>query len=388
MGTSLVMLNDLISRMERLQFALKEVNFSPELIKTDDKRYTLQAAADMVGRSVHSIRRAEEAHQLPPPEKGENGRRQGYTLAQVNQMRDVFGTRPIRAEGEEPVILGIQNLKGGIAKSTTCTHLAQYLARKGYRVLLIDCDSQASATSTFGYLPDREIGEDDTLAPYLRGEKSDLRYAVRPTYWDGLYLIPANLYLYQVEYELWHEVDADSFMVLSEGIDTIKDSFDVILLDPPPALGMIPLNVIPAVDALIVPMAPGMFDFYSTLSFLNILRQNITTLERHLGEIDYDFIKLLVTRMDENKSGHVELVEMAENEIAQYMLRTKFRESAEISTASNSQRTVYELEGGASSTRIRKRCINILDAVCGEIEALTRSHWPSHAKEMRSQGLI
>jgi chromosome partitioning protein len=55
-------------------------------------------------------------------------------------MREVFGTRPSRGEGDEPVILAVQNFKGGVAKSTLATHLAEYLARAGYRVLLVDCD--------------------------------------------------------------------------------------------------------------------------------------------------------------------------------------------------------------------------------------------------------
>src|SRR3546814_587919 len=118
-------------------------------------------------------------------------------------MRGTFGTRPWRAPSDPVSILAVQNFKGGVGKSTTAVHLAQNLAIRGYRVLLIDCDSQASATTLFGYVPDLDLSEDETLYPYLReGERGTLEYAIKKTHFDGLDLIPANLRLFQSEYEL------------------------------------------------------------------------------------------------------------------------------------------------------------------------------------------
>src|SRR3546814_2123268 len=65
----------------------------------------------------------------------------------LNDMRGTFGTRPWRAPSDPVSVLAVQNFKGGVGKSTTAVHLAQNLAIRGYRVLLIDCDSQASATT-------------------------------------------------------------------------------------------------------------------------------------------------------------------------------------------------------------------------------------------------
>src|SRR3546814_17127174 len=67
--------------------------------------------------------------------------------------------------------MAVQNFKGGVGKSTLAVHLAQYLAIQGYRVALIDCDSQASATTLFGYVPDLDLTEDDTLSPFLRQDE-------------------------------------------------------------------------------------------------------------------------------------------------------------------------------------------------------------------------
>src|SRR3546814_8485333 len=64
-------------------------------------------------------------------------------------MREVFGTRPWRSPEDPPAILSVCNFKGGVGKSTIALHLAQHFAINGYRVLFIDCDSQASSTMMF-----------------------------------------------------------------------------------------------------------------------------------------------------------------------------------------------------------------------------------------------
>ena len=118
----------------------------------------------------------------------------------MQSFRRHFGTLPWRDPATDPpLVIACQNFKGGVGKSTTCVNFAHYLALKGYRVLVIDTDSQATTTSMFGYLPDAEITEADTMLPFLDGEQKSLAYAVRPTYFPGIDLIPACLALYEAE---------------------------------------------------------------------------------------------------------------------------------------------------------------------------------------------
>jgi chromosome partitioning protein len=166
-------------------------------------RFTITRVAELVGRTSAAIRDAEKEGRLPSVEHTASGRRMGYALGEINQMRAVFGTRPWRTAGDPLSVIAVQNFKGSVGKSTVASHLAQYLAIKGYRVCLVDCDSQGSSTAMFGYVPDLDIEEDDTLYPFFRhAEMASLAYAVRETHWDGLYLVPANLKLYSSEYEL------------------------------------------------------------------------------------------------------------------------------------------------------------------------------------------
>ena len=105
---------------------LRATVFAPGEEKVVDLRFSITKAAEMVGRSSEAIRQAEADGRLPAPRLTANGRREGYTLGEVNAMRDLFGTRPSRNPGDPPIVLAVQNFKGGVGKSTLTCHIAQY----------------------------------------------------------------------------------------------------------------------------------------------------------------------------------------------------------------------------------------------------------------------
>ena len=373
---------------------LRDRVFAPGTAKALDLQFNVRTAAQMVGRSDTLIREAENDGRLPAPEKDEKtGRRKGYTLHDINNMREVFGTLPHRAPEDEALVLAIQNFKGGVGKSTLVTHLSQYLALQGYRVCVIDCDSQASTTSVFGLNPDVDIDEDEeTLYPFFRhGGPKDLRYALRGTYWPGIALIAANLGLYDAEYELAGRMARESGFVLDrlrDGIDSIRDHFDIILLDPPPALGMISLSVLRAADAIVVPTPPNNVDFGSTVHFLKMMTSTLTELEQVGGAHDYKFVKILASKMNDGKSAHVAIKRMMDAVFAGDMLQSVLKDSAEIDNATANLQTVYEMTGAAARTETHKRCRAYLDAIGREVEILMRKTWPSQRDALGREGLL
>ena len=162
---------------------------------------------------------------------------------------------------------------------------------------------------------DVDVDEDeDTLYPFFRhGGPTTLHYALRATYWPGIAMIPANLGLYDAEYEFAARMVRDQGFVLDrlrDGIESIKDHFDVILLDPPPALGMISLSVLRAANAIIVPAPPNNIDFGSTAHFRKMMNATLTELTEVGGARDYLFVKILATKMNDNKSAHVAIKRM------------------------------------------------------------------------------
>ena len=164
---------ELYDKAQHVLEQLREQGIDKETGEKQAPRFAISKAAELVGRTASAIREAEKELRLPTRERTSNNRRVNYTLGDLNHMREVFGTQPWRDSNDPLAILAVQNFKGGVGKSTIAVHLAQYLAIRGYRVLLMDCDSQASTTMMFGLVPDRDVDENATLYGYLHDEGDD-----------------------------------------------------------------------------------------------------------------------------------------------------------------------------------------------------------------------
>jgi chromosome partitioning protein len=175
---------------------------------------------------------------------------------------------------------------------------------------------------------------------------------------------------------------------LRDGIATISDRFDVILLDPPPALGMISLSVLRAATALLIPAPPNNVDFGSTAHFLKMMAATLTEISRHGGARDYAFVKILATKMDDGKSAHVAIKRMMDAVFPSDMLGATLKDSAEIDNATANLGTVYEMTGPQTRTETHKRCRAYLDAIGREVELAIRKTWPSHHAGLRKEGLL
>jgi chromosome partitioning protein len=387
---------ELYNKAQHVLGQLREQGIDRETGQKQAPRFAISKAAELVGRGASAIREAEKEGRLPQRERTATNRRVNYTLADLNHMRGVFGTRPWRDPTDPLAILAVQNFKGGVGKSTIAVHLAQYLAIRGYRVLLMDCDSQASTTMMFGLVPDRDVDENATLYGYLHDEGMvGLRPLLRETHFDNLWLLPANLKLYNAEYEIaayiaQHGREGYAFIDrIGDAIASVADDFDVVILDPPPALGMISLSVLTAANAMVIPMPPSMIDFSSTASFLSMLATTMQQLAELRGRSPvYNFVRLVASKADDNKSMHREIIRMAQRLFGSAMLRASLKDSAEIDNASSRLSTVYELERPITSHEVHSRCVGHLNAVNSELEIEIRRTWPSHHSAMMKEGLI
>ena len=298
-------------------------------------------------------------------------------------MRTVLESSPIRSASDEPAIVAVQNFKGGVGKSTVTTHLAHFFAVQGYRVLVVDCDSQATTTTLFGFNPHFNITRDETLYPYLSIDptQADLLYAVKSTPWPNVDLIPSNLELFDVEYELaaagsdGGSVLAARFRKLKAGLNDLARDYDIVILDPPPALGTISLAVMQAANSLLVPMAATTPDFCSTVQFLSMMGQVLQQLARAGIDVDYRFVRLICSKFDGNDPSHAMVRAIMEQTFGPALLPVPILESAEISHAAMRMMTVYELDKPIGTPRTHKRSKANLDAALSQVELLVRQGW-------------
>jgi chromosome partitioning protein len=374
---------DLADAGEQMVERLRRKAFLPESRKGLAVRFGIAEAAQLLGCSTNRIRMAEEDGRLPPPPSSGSGRRVGYSIEEMLNMRDVLGASPSRTADDKPAIIAVQNFKGGVGKSTVTCHLAHYFAVAGYRVLVVDCDSQATTTTLFGFNPHFNIAREQTLYPYLSIDptQADLLYAVQKTPWPNVDLIPSNLELFDVEYELaaagadGGSILATRFRKLKQGLADLARHYDVVILDPPPALGTISLAVMQAANSLLVPLAATTPDFCSTVQFLSMMDQVLSQLGDAGIEVTYDFVRLICSKFDANDPSHAMLRQIMEGAFGPALLPVPILDSAEISHAALRMMTVYELERPIGTARTHKRCRSNLDEALGQVEQLVRRGW-------------
>ena len=163
-------------------------------------------------------------------------------------------------------IIAIANQKGGVGKTTTAFNLGACLASDGKKVLLVDADPQANATSGLGVNPEEiEVSIYECLV-----DGADASTAVVPTCVEGLSLISSRIDLVGAEVELMNRRDREKS--LSKVLEPLKDTYDFILIDCSPSLGIITVNALSAADSVIIPVQAEYFALEGISQLLNTIR--------------------------------------------------------------------------------------------------------------------
>ncbi|MGF7431896.1 ParA family protein [Thermoanaerobacterium thermosaccharolyticum] len=197
------------------------------------------------------------------------------------------------------MIISIANQKGGVGKTTTTLNLGVALTKLNKKVLMIDMDPQASLTISLGIEP-TELKQ--TIYNALI-EETDIKNVI--LYSDLLYFIPSTIDLSAAELELVSEIGRES--KLHDLLENIKDSFDYIIIDCPPSLGLLTVNALVASNAVIVPMSPE----YLALRGFGLLQQTIAKVKKLNKSIE--LMGVLVTMFDGRTSHHKEILTELKN---------------------------------------------------------------------------
>ncbi|MBL8589980.1 MAG: plasmid partitioning protein RepA [Methylobacteriaceae bacterium] len=328
----------------------------------------------------------------PSPALSSGGRR-SYTPAQLGELRaflaqsrprEALDFLPRRRAGDKLQVVAVANFKGGSAKTTTALYLSQFLALEGYRVLALDLDPQASLSSMFGYQPEFDIGEGETLYGAIRYDEArrPMREVVRPTYFEGVSIVPGNLELMEFEHHTPRAMverslrGADLFFRRVAGaIAEVEADFDVVVVDCPPQLGYLTMGALNAATALLVTIHPQMVDVASMSQFLLMTSDVMAVIEEAGGRLDYDFIRYVVTRHDPNDVPETQIVALLRNLFGEDVLGATVWKSTAIANAGLTKQSLYELDKGAVGRAAYERALDSVNGANQEILNLVKKVW-------------
>lgn len=165
-------------------------------------------------------------------------------------------------------IITIANQKGGVGKTTTAINLAASLAVAEKKVLLIDIDPQANATTGLGF--NRSNYEYNIYHVFIGRKK--LSEIILKTELPQLHLAPSNIGLVGVEQELAKDKNNEKMMVLKKQLQEVVDEYDFIIIDSPPALGSITVNAFAASDSVIIPIQCEFYALEGVAMVLNTIK--------------------------------------------------------------------------------------------------------------------
>ncbi len=227
-------------------------------------------------------------------------------------------------------IISISNQKGGVGKTTTANALAVNLKEKGYKVLAVDLDPQGNLSFSAG--ADTDLSA--TIYDVLKGELKT-QYAIqRGTVID---IIPSNILLSSIELEF---TGAQREFLLRNALKPLVPLYDYILIDTPPALGILTVNAFTASDYVLVPMLSDIFSL-----------QGITQLEETIDRVrmqcnpDIQILGLLLTRHNPRTRFSREItgtVHMISSDLNIPVFDTFIRESVALREAQSLQRSILD----------------------------------------------
>ncbi|WP_299842447.1 AAA family ATPase [uncultured Jannaschia sp.] len=403
---------------------LAKRGYAPDGAKRLRRFSTWEVCRYLIPVAPAHFRRVLKAHPDLPQGTGE-GNSKWFTLAEVLALRDHFAAegaadreyRPWRPEGLDAKIVAVANFKGGVGKTSTCAHLAMSAALDGYKVLVIDLDSQGSMTSIMGGKVDDEwmtafpllakdyaravevenrvreaggrppIALDETLTAASGIAARDV---IQPTHWPNIDLIGAQLNLYWAEFQVpvwrmalrsWPLWDALTNALEGEGI--LKE-YDLVFLDTPPALGYLTINALAASDILLVPLGASFLEFDSTGRFFDMLYSTFASIEdgenaaRRRDDLpemrfEWDAVRAIITRFDAGQQA--DLANVVQAYFGDLMTAYRQEFTAMIGQAGEQVNGIYEADYREFNRETYVRGRETFDRTWAEVKEVILGAW-------------
>ena len=382
--------------------------------------------------SAHLRRVLRQNPDLPQGE-GQGGTK-WFTLEEVVSLRNHFAAEgaarkeylPYRPPTLPAKVAAVANFKGGVGKTSTAAHLAMSAALDGYRVLVIDLDSQGSMTSIMGGTVEDEW---QTVFPLLAKDFAEHRAAentvreargepalpfdetlsearkitatdvIQRTHWPNIDLIGAQLNLYWAEFQIpvwrmgergWPLWDGLSNFLNSEGL---LNQYDVVLLDTPPALGYLTINALAAADILLVPLGASFLEFDSTGRFFDMLYSTFASIEegenaarRAAGlpetRFEWDVVRTIITRFDAGQQA--DMANAIQAYFGDFMNAHRQEFTAMVGQAGEQVSGIYEADYREFNRETYVRGREAFDRTYAEFKEILLGCWWRDAQEAKN----
>ncbi|WP_426128857.1 plasmid partitioning protein RepA [Pararhizobium sp. PWRC1-1] len=353
------------------------------------RTFTPAETSKLIGIGEGYLRQV--AAEMPSLSASQHGGRRSYGVDDISEIRKHLdqGSRggrrylPHRRDDEELQVIAVMNFKGGSGKTTTSAHLAQHLALRGYRVLAIDLDPQASLSALFGHQPEIDVGQNETLYGAIRYDEQQRPIAeiVRATYIPDLHLIPGNLELMEFEHDTPRALmkrqagDTLFFARIGQAIAQAQNLYDVVIIDCPPQLGYLTLSALTAATSVLVTVHPQMLDVMSMNQFLAMTGDLLEEIAAAGARSDYNWMRYLVTRFEPSDGPQNQMVAFLRSIFGDNVLIHPQLKSTAISDAGLTNQTLFEVERNQFTRSTYDRALESINNVNAEIETLIKKAW-------------
>lgn len=251
------------------------------------------------------------------------------------------------------MIISIANQKGGVGKTTTAINLSAALALRGKRTLLIDLDPQANSTMSYTDISTLKHSVYDAILD----PKIDFREIIRPTAQKNLSIAPSRIALAKLEGRLVGELDAH--FRLKDRIAQIRQDYDAIVIDCPPALGLLTVNALVASTHLLIPIQSSYFALEGTDDLLETIEK-----VRSRANQDLKIIGVVITMHDKRTALARDIRSQIDKVFGKKVFKTVITKSVRLEESPAYKESIFSFAPDSSgATEYYRLCEEVIDRV-------------------------